>query len=145
MWTVTNPTGRLIVASWDAMPDVREAYAYHRAVIEHVTKVKQPVICSDWSRANVMAPDVATEMLSMLSASNSHVLRVALLLAPGHATFNLQAERLVRDAKNASRRTFRDRALLLNWLGEVLTPTEQQVAADHLNDKDTNHARSGAH
>lgn len=131
MWKVTTPLGRVIIAGWTAMPRVEDAVAYHKAVMEAVGKLKRPVICADWSQGKVMAPDVAAEMLAMLAGANAHIERVAILLAPERAIFTMQAERLVRDAKSTDRHTFRDRAELVAWVGNVLTSAELHVVREH--------------
>lgn len=128
MWTVTNPTGRLITVVWASMRNVEEVQAYRKEVMALILTVGRPVVCCDWTQCNVMPPDVATETFAILSSSNPHAERVALLLSPDRATFNLQAERLVRDAKNPQRRTFRERSELLAWVGEVLNKAELRAA-----------------
>ena len=132
MWHVSNPAGRLIVSKWTVLRTVEDAQAWRKAVLDLIVKVGHVVVCADWTEASILPPDVAPFVLSMLSGTNAHVDRVAVLLAPDHATFNLQAERLVRDAKNSARRTFRDRAAQLLWLGEQLTPAELQAAEEFL-------------
>jgi hypothetical protein len=57
------------------------------------------------------------------------------LLTIEHATFGLQAERLVREAALAVRRTFRDKEKMLAWLGEELTPEELEAAARFLDER----------
>ena len=45
--------------------------------------------------------------------------------ARDHAAFNLQVERVVREAKYAERRTFRDAAAMRAWVGERLGAEER--------------------
>ena len=82
------------------------------------------MVCADWRQANILAPAVAERLTGLLQRGNPHVERSAILLAREHATFNLQVERLVREAKNPARRTFRDTESMVTFLGEVLTPAE---------------------
>ena len=75
--------------------------------------------------ANVLPPPVAERLVALLQRGNPHVERSAILLAREHATFNLQVERLVREAKNPARRTFRETKPMIDFLGAVLTPAEK--------------------
>jgi hypothetical protein len=61
----------------------------------------------------------------VLAKSNAHLERSAFLLLPEGALFHLQAERVVREAKSAVRRTFRDPRSLVAWLDDVLDDPER--------------------
>jgi hypothetical protein len=93
----------------------------------------QAVICADWRQANVFAPDVGDALLELLRRGNRQFKRSAALLSLHEATFSLQVERLLRDAQNPARRSFRAMQPMLEWLAEVLTPMEQQQASTFLN------------
>jgi len=86
------------------------------------------VICSDWRLIDIFAPSVADAILDMLNVTNHHVLRGGILLNVEKATFNLQVERVLRDAGNPGRKCFRDKDNLLQWLGESLEPAEIEAA-----------------
>ena len=68
----------------------------------------------------------------MLAVTNAKVLQSAILLEPRKATFNLQVERVIANAKNSSRKSFRDARKMLDWLTEFLEPNELQCAKDFL-------------
>ena len=99
--------------------------AIKRAIEQVGNKV---VICSDWRLIDVFAPSVADAVLGMLRVTNHSVLRGAILLNAEKATFNLQVERVLRDAGNPGRKCFRDKDSLLHWLGESLEPDEIEAA-----------------
>ena len=80
----------------------------------------------------IFAPEVAEEVVKMLNATNPKILKSAILLSPEAATFNLQAERVIRDANYPARKSFRDADRLLEWLAESLEPDELQAARDFL-------------
>jgi hypothetical protein len=71
-------------------------------------------------------------MIALLERGNPRLERSAILLSQEHATFNLQVERVVREAKNSARRTFRDAAAMVAWLGESLTAAERDSVARFL-------------
>jgi hypothetical protein len=125
MYTVTVGTGRLIEARLVSLADVDEVVRFEGAMAQAFAAVPgRSVICADWRQANILPPPIAERLIALLQRGNPHVERSALLLARAHATFNLQVERLVREAKNPARRTFRDAESMVAFLGEVLTPAE---------------------
>lgn len=125
MYTVTVGTGRLIEARLVSLADVDEVVRFERAMAQAFAAVAgRSVICADWRQANILPPPIAERLMALLQRGNPHVERSALLLAREHATFNLQVERLVREAKNPARRTFRDAESMVAFVGEVLTPAE---------------------
>ncbi len=88
----------------------------------------QAVICTDWTKLDVLSPEIAQSVYEMLAITNTKVLRGAILLHAEKATFNLQIERIVREAGGASRRCFRDTSNMLDWVAQVLTPEELSCA-----------------
>lgn len=82
------------------------------------------VICSDWRPIDIFAPAVADAVLGMLNVTSHKVLRGGILLSADKATFNLQVERVLRDASNPNRRCFSDKSKLIEWLSEPLDPHE---------------------
>jgi hypothetical protein len=84
------------------------------------------IICGDYRRVRVFAPDVAERFSGMLTAANPRVERSAILLTPDQATAGLQIERTVKQAANPGRRTFRVAEELQAWLGEILDADEKK-------------------
>jgi hypothetical protein len=68
---------------------------------------------------------MADLMIGVLQRDNAHIERSAILLPAEGAAFHLQAERVVREAKNDARRTFRDARKLGAWLDRVLDHGER--------------------
>lgn len=134
MFHVHTPSGRLVVARWTDFHDRSEASSFRDAIVAAVQKVKPAVMCADWRTANLVSPEVSEVMSSMLRGANPMLVRSAILLATEHATFNLQTERLVREAGNPNRRTFRSMSSMLAWLGEVVGPEELDAARMFLAD-----------
>ena len=99
-------------------------------VLEKVAN--RAVICADWRAIDVFGPEVAEAVVDMLVETNAKVLHSAILLEPRKATFNLQVERVMRNAKNSARRSFRDTRKMVDWLAEILEPNELKCAKDFL-------------
>jgi hypothetical protein len=133
MFTVTVRVGRLVEARLASLADVDEVGRFERAMGEAFASADGlSVVCADWRQANILAPAVAERLTGLLQRGNPHVERSAILLAREHATFNLQVERLVREAQNPARKTFRDAAAMVEFLGAVLTPAEKARAVELL-------------
>jgi hypothetical protein len=133
MFTVEVRAGRLIEARLISLADVDEVIRFERAMGEAFASVGgRSVVCADWRQANILAPLVAERLIALLQRGNPHVERSAILLAREHATFNLQVERLVREAQNPARRTFREAAAMVDYLSDALTPGEKARVAEFL-------------
>jgi hypothetical protein len=83
------------------------------------------VICADWCAATLLAPDVADALADLLRRGNPFIERSAILLSRNNALFGLQVERVIREAGNPARRTFRQAAPMRSWLAEVLRHEER--------------------
>lgn len=128
-FTIEHAVGRLVRTSIGELTSMFEVAQIKAAVINAMQQTgDEVVVCTDWRRIRVFAPEIAEALVSMFTVTNRRVLRGALLLSPGNATLGLQLERVLHAAHNTSRRAFRDPALMLAWLGEVLTPDELQSA-----------------
>ena len=77
----------------------------------------------DFSRATVLAPEVADRMLEVLKADNPGLERSGILVSQS-AIFSLQLERLIAHAANPQRRCFRDAFELKAFVGGVLNHEE---------------------
>lgn len=125
-----------MVARWAGLREVQEAMSFRSAVQAAAARVKPAVICADWRAASVVSPEVSDVMAAMLRGANPLLKRSGILLSADSATFSLQTERLVREANNPQRRTFRQANDLLLWIGEVLSPVELEAARRFLETKD---------
>lgn len=129
MFEVATPQGHLVTVRWTDMKTTEEALAFQEQVRLCTTRVRPAALCADWRAGAILRPEVAEVLLRMFRAVNTSLVRAAILLPTSSATFAMQAERLVREASNPQRRTFRDAREQLDWLGEVLSPDELAVAS----------------
>jgi hypothetical protein len=126
MYTVQQKIGRVIEARLETLRTVDEVARFEKAMREAFDQIPgKAIVCADWRRANILAPDVADRLVGLLTRGNLRLERSAVLLAKNNAAFNLQVERVVREAQNAARRTFRDVETMIEWAGELLTADER--------------------
>lgn len=129
MFEVETPGGHLVTVRWADMRTVTEGEAFRDAIRAATMKTRPTLLCADWRAATILPPPVADVLVQMFHTANPNLRRAAILL-PGNApTFAMQAERMVREAGNPQRRTFRDLIECLRWFGELTTPAEQALAA----------------
>jgi len=132
-YVVEHKVGRLVVTRLCLLPQVQTVRFVQLAMARVLEKVaNRAVICADWRDIDVLSPEVAEEVIHMLAVTNAKILQSAILLEPQKATFNLQVERVIANAKNSSRKSFRDTRNMLDWLTEFLEPNELQCAKDFL-------------
>lgn len=102
-------------------------------MIKALEKIRtKAVVCTDWRPIDIFSPSIADAILGLLNATKHKILRGGILLNAEKATFNLQVERVLRDAGNSSRRCFRDPETLVEWLSESLEPAEIDMARSFL-------------
>ena len=87
---------------------------------------RQLVGCADIRRVQLFPPDVADALIGLLTSVNATFERSAIVLPDEAATFAMQMERLVRNAKSPARRTFRDAGGAQRWLSEILSGPESE-------------------
>jgi hypothetical protein len=131
-WTIAR-RGRLLLARWNSLADVAAAQAYRADIFAAMqSDPSSVVICADWRSGSLLSPDAAEVLLGMLTGRSTQIERSAILLAANKAVFDLQVERLVREANHPSRRTFRDADKQMAYLGEVLSASERELARSFL-------------
>jgi hypothetical protein len=81
------------------------------------------IFCCDARKLPLFPPEVSDLLINVMRADNPRVLRNGLVAGPS-SLFGLQIERMFREAGNPGRRSFRTRAELETWLGEVLKTPE---------------------
>jgi hypothetical protein len=125
--------GRLVEARLKWLATAADVQDFLRAMLAAFTVAgPRAVICADWRQVSILPPEASDALIGLLRQGNRHFARSAVLLSPGDATLSLQVERLVRDAGNSERRTFRASGPMLAWLGEVLTPHESRRASEFI-------------
>jgi len=85
----------------------------------------------DMRGVEVLAPDVADDLLVNLRRANRRIERTAVLL-PTSPTVALQVERLHREAGNPARHTFKDAISVTAFLDDVLSDDEKHALARFL-------------
>lgn len=126
MYSVNNVAGRLVevkLASPLSMEEVQQFTQKHVAIMRKI-RVKYVGVVN-LLEANVFPMAVADGLSSLLAGAAGHVERTALLIGES-AVFGLQVERVIREANDPNRRTFRDPNHLATWLGAVLTEAERR-------------------
>src|SRR3954447_12925126 len=108
MYQVANHVGRLLevtLATPLSLGEVRQFARDHVAVAQQMPG--KYVGVANLLHANVFPPEVAEELVILLSAAASRVERSAMLIGES-AIFALQVERVIRSSNSPHRRTFRD-------------------------------------
>ena len=124
-FNVQHGVGRLIEIRLEWLNEVSDVLKIEEALRDAFTRIgAAAIICADCRGIEVLSPAVSDALLETFKRDNPRLLRSALLLSPANAIFNLQIERLLREANNPGRRAFRAADSLLSWLAEVLVPDE---------------------
>lgn len=122
---IENPAGRLIAARVYTLPSRREGRLYRDQFTALCQRLPdRVVICADYRPIAIFSPEVAEELLALMSGINPAVDRAALLTAPEHATHSLQTARLARESGHPLRRRFTSPTEARAWLGEILNAPE---------------------
>jgi hypothetical protein len=126
MFRIENVVGRLVEIHVTDLRSMEEMEQFGFQVMETVKAVPgRAVSVVDLRLPRIFAPDVAESLEEMLRRANPKIERSAILLAPSHAIFALQLERLIREAANPARRSFRDPTKLREWAADILSEAEQ--------------------
>jgi hypothetical protein len=132
MFTAERKVGRLVEVRLGGVirqDEFDEGMVNFRALVNNSNSRK--VLCADLRPVRILVPEVAEALLEAMRRDNPVLDRSAILVSDS-ALFSLQMERLVREARNPNRRTFRDEAGLVDWVSEVLTQTERRRAIEFL-------------
>ena len=96
----------------------------------------QVIFCSDLRGAQVLTEAISARIIGSMRQDNPKLKRTALILPAHSAVLALQFERIIREAGNPARKTFRRAVDAQAWLSEVLRPAEQQSLAEFLSEWD---------
>lgn len=125
--------GKLVLIHVTSLGSVEEVGSFQSEVMHFVNDVGgKAIVVVDLRTPRVFAPDVATALEEMLKRANPRIQRSAVVLAKEHAVFSLQLERLIREARNPARRTFRSGADAAEWLRECLNAREADQLEEFL-------------
>lgn len=125
MHRIQNIAGRLVevrVTPPLTLDEIKQFVEEHKATVSRIPDRYVGVV--DLHRANVFLPEVAEALIQLLSRMADQVERTAFLIGES-AVFALQIERVLRNAANPNRKSFRDPRPLTDWLGEVLNASER--------------------
>jgi hypothetical protein len=126
---VDQVAGRLLEAWFGPSFDEEDVAAFVADTRRLVTQAKGPVVVvSDMTAVTVLAPAVGDALIALMRSDNAKVERHGVLIGTS-AVFGLQVERLLRAGGNPGRRAFRDPAVLVTWLKEVVGRREAERLA----------------
>lgn len=115
-----------VAAGYRRVADVDEMIAAIQSCLAMVPVDTAVVIAADWRPCKVFTPDVAARVGTMLSQVNDRIERSAILHRADAATSVFQVFRLVKESATDRRKVFTQVDEMRRWLGEVLSPGEQQ-------------------
>ena len=132
MLTVENPVGRLLELRVSSPFSLEEMGPFQTKLMRLVSSAPgNSVACTDLRGARVMPDEVAARFVTIMKADNPRMERSGFLVSES-ALFSLQIERMLREAGNPMRRTFRESHEMVAWLSELLTAAESASARDFL-------------
>jgi hypothetical protein len=135
MFSVERNVGCLVEVRIADITTLQEVEAFVARIFEVLAaKPGRVVFCVDSLGMNVLDGEGFDKFVAALRKDNPRFIRSAILTSAKRATFALQVARMVREANNPHRRTFKDAAAVSTWLGEVLDPPEQARLATFLGD-----------
>jgi hypothetical protein len=125
VYSIACKVGRFLEVRVVTLRTLADVRAYERELLRAFAVAgPRPVGICDLRYVGIFPPDVADALVGTLARGGTSLERSALLLAPALPALALQIERIVREAGDPQRRTFRTPADATAWLGEVLTPPE---------------------
>jgi len=137
MITVASTAGKLVEVRIQTPITAAELADMKAASVAIFSRLRIPFAgITDLRAARVLPAELADQVTAFLKRDAPNVMRSAFLVGEG-AIFNMQLDRVLREAASERRRSFRTRAELLAWMGEVLTPEEQRRLTSFLDEGET--------
>ncbi len=125
MYTIENRAGRLIELRVESPVTYEELLQFPDTLAKVLKSLRPPFpVCSDLVGATVFTQPVTKLWTSIIKQENPLVERTAVLVGEG-AVFNMQIERIIREANVPNRKAFHSATELVAWLGEILTVRER--------------------
>ena len=136
MLSIENHVGRLVESRiipplFDAeidRYDIRRGKTIRTVLESHPRFIN----CSDLRQLKILSSLHSKRFIEILRGNNPSLERAAFLIST--KTLNLQVMRVIRESGNPNRRHFEDVDEMCAWLGEVLTPEEQERLQQFLNE-----------
>ena len=130
MYSVTNRVGRLIEA-WITTPvsldEANRQFLETRTCVNTLAATgRKVVIICDFTQVQLFAPEVSDKLLQIMRGDTPHIDRVGFWINDAQPMFNLQLQRMIREAGSPARRTFPRRMAIESWLGERLSQPERE-------------------
>ena len=134
-FSLENRVDNLIEARVRALPELSDADRYAEALAAAAGKFgsqAQAVLCADHRPVGIYRQEVADRLAALCAAMNTRLSRAAVLVSRSNATLVMQLERLVREARNPSRRVFFSASDAVVFMASELTPAAQERARSFL-------------
>ncbi|MDA8020444.1 MAG: hypothetical protein MPN21_23645 [Thermoanaerobaculia bacterium] len=125
MFSSDNRVGRLVELRVQTPMNLEEMAELQRRHLQVLQSLEGSfVIVTDLRHAHVFPPDITEAFIQMMGRINPDLERSAVLINES-AVLGLQAERAIAEAGNPNRRSFREPDELMDWLSDVLDPSER--------------------
>jgi hypothetical protein len=111
-------------AGFRSLEDVETQRAAIANAFSKVAIGTSVVICADWRRCPLMAPEASNAFAKMIGSFNSRIERSAILSADDSPLNVLQFLRITRESHHPKRRVVQEQSELEEWLTPCLTATE---------------------
>jgi hypothetical protein len=134
MITVASTVGKLVEVRIQTPISTAEIVEMKAGVVASVQRLRGEFIgITDLRAATVFPMDLANQITNFMTAASPGLVRSGFIIGDG-AVFNMQLDRVLREAGRGRRRAFRARADLEQWLADALTPEEQRRVAAFLDE-----------
>lgn len=124
MWDIQRSIRRLVeIRIWSPV-SLEETIPWSKAHDHLIDTIRGPYICFVDLRDAPVFPQPVVEGYVKTMKNEQRLLRTGTLL-PASPTLGMQIQRMIKEAKNPARRTFRDPSELVTWMAEVLDEAER--------------------
>lgn len=125
MMKVDHRVGRLLEVRISSPVEMTDFPDFTQRLGQLMRPHEKIVFCVDWRGADIFSSEVSERFLTIMKGDNPKIERSAFLLGNKGAVFAMQMERLIWQADNPNRKTFRDVRELTAWLNPSLNAEEK--------------------
>jgi hypothetical protein len=123
VWAIERTIGRLVeIRIWSPV-SLEETYPWSKAHDHLIDAIRGPYICFVDLRDATVFPQPVVEGYVRTMKNEQRLLRTGTLLNES-PTLGMQIQRMIKEANNPARRSFRDPDELHAWMAELLDPEE---------------------
>lgn len=123
MWDIQRSVGRLVeIRIWSPV-SLEETVPWAKAHDHLIDSIRGPYICFVDLRDATVFPQPVVEGYVKTMKNEPRLLRTGTLLNQS-PTLGMQIQRMIKEANNPNRRSFRDPEELCVWMAEVLDEAE---------------------